>query len=317
MSQNKSVEEPSLSEIEEELQARSSAKAGAKSMAPMATAAGHISTDALIAQLLVQQKAIYDVDDRKDYFEFPNSDIRNSAASVAALFKANAITNNGDGTYALTTQKFGDKKNLCAREKFRNQPAGAWCSGFLVAPDIIATAGHCVTEGNVSTMHFVFGFRMTDADTPMVTIPAAEVYIGKELFAHALVLNGPDWALVRLDRAVVGRPIVKLRREGRVADNAPMYVIGHPSGLPIKFADGAIVRDNTPSSFFVANLDAYGGNSGSPVFGPGHVVEGVLVRGEADFVYKDGCNVSKVCPSSGCSGESCTRTTEFADRVPE
>ena len=54
MSQNKSVEEPSLSEIEEELQARSSAKAGAKSMAPMATAAGHISTDALIAQLLVQ-----------------------------------------------------------------------------------------------------------------------------------------------------------------------------------------------------------------------------------------------------------------------
>jgi hypothetical protein len=94
--------------------------------------------------------------------------------------------------------------------------------------------------------------------------------------------------------------------------------MGHPARLPIKFADGSIVRDNTPSSYFIANLDAYGGNSGSPVFGTDNVVEGVLVRGDADFTLAEGaaCWVSKVCPTTGCQGEHCTRTTEFAKLVP-
>ncbi len=45
----------------------------------------------------------------------------------------------------------------------------------------------------------------------------------------------------------------------------------------------------------MANLDTYGGNSGSPVFN----------------------EVSNVCPTTGCRGEDVTRTTEFADSVPE
>ncbi|WP_420540401.1 S46 family peptidase (plasmid) [Paenibacillus polymyxa] len=66
---------------------------------------------------------------------------------------------------------------------------------------------------------------------------------------------------------------------------------------PIKsgFAVGAAVRDNPPNAFFVANLDTYGGNSGSPVFNSDtHEVEGILVR-----------------------GEDCTRTTEFAHLVSD
>jgi hypothetical protein len=73
------------------------------------------------------------------------------------------------------------------------------------------------------------------------------------------------------------------------------------------------VRDNQPAAFFVANLDTYGGNSGSPVFNSTtHDVEDVLVRGENDFVQQGGCRVSLVCPNTGCQGEDCTRTTEFA-----
>ncbi len=94
-------------------------------------------------------------------------------------------------------------------------------------------------------------------------------------------------------------------------------MIGHPVGLPTKFAGEAVVRSNQQSAFFVANLDTYGGNSGSPVFNSDtHEVEGILVRGETDFVPQGGCNVSLVCPTSGCRGEDCTRTTEFSNLVP-
>lgn len=47
-------------------------------------------------------------------------------------------------------------------------------------------------------------------------------------------------------------------------------------------------------------------------------MEGILVRGDTDFVRtENGCRVSNVCPTTGCRGEDITRTTEFADSVPE
>ncbi|MGK7898838.1 MAG: serine protease [Xenococcus sp. (in: cyanobacteria)] len=65
---------------------------------------------------------------------------------------------------------------------------------------------------------------------------------------------------------MTGHTIVPIRRSGKIKDEKNVFVIGHPSGLPLKFANGTQVRDHSPSSFFVANLDTYGGNSGSPVF---------------------------------------------------
>jgi Peptidase S46 len=77
------------------------------------------------------------------------------------------------------------------------------------------------------------------------------------------------------------------------------------------------VRSNRRRAFFVANLDTYGGNSGSPVVDQHtHVVEGILVNGEDDFVQYDGCNVSVVCPDAGCQGEAVTRSTLWAGRIP-
>lgn len=145
----------------------------------------------------------------------------------------------------------------------------------------------------------------------------AEIYSGVSIVGHQLVNDGPDWALVRIDRAVANHPVVQLRRTGKIGDAAAIHVIGHPSGLPTKFAGGAVVRDNANPAFFVANLDTYGGNSGSPVFNSAtHEVEGILVRGETDFITQGGCNVSLMCPTTGCRGEDCTRATEFANLVP-
>jgi hypothetical protein len=78
------------------------------------------------------------------------------------------------------------------------------------------------------------------------------------------------------------------------------------------------VRDNTPVPFFAANLDTYGGNSGSPVFNAtSGTVEGILVRGENDFVSNGSCYVSLVCPTTGCRGEDVTRSTVWSSKVPK
>ena len=59
--------------------------------------------------------------------------------------------------------------------------------------------------------------------------------------------------------------------------------------------------------FLVANLDTYGGNSGSAVFNATDgKIEGVLVRGEMDYVFKNGCRISNVCATDACRGEDVT-----------
>ena len=44
-------------------------------------------------------------------------------------------------------------------------------------------------------------------------------------------------------------------------------------------------------------------------------VEGILVRGETDFVYKNSCRVSNVCADDGCRGEDVTRITDVFDAL--
>jgi V8-like Glu-specific endopeptidase len=188
-----------------------------------------------------------------------------------------------------------------------------------VAADVIATAGHCVKNAeDLATMRFVFGFRMTNAGTARTSFAADDVYTGTQLLGRQLSNDGTDWALVRLDRAVVGRKAVPFRTAGKIKNKQAVFVIGHPCGLPQKYAPDAEVRDNGAAPFFVANLDTYGGNSGSPVFNAqNNKVEGLLVRGETDFVSTGDCDVSLVCPSTGCRGEDVTRATVWSAKVPK
>jgi hypothetical protein len=151
-----------------------------------------------------------------------------------------------------------------------------------------------------------------------VAIHNDNIYRGIAILEREEVGTGADYALVRLDRQAAGRPALAVRRTGKIDPNQAVYVMGHPSGLPLKYAPGAFVRDNANVNFFVANLDTYGGNSGSPVFNADEgMVEGILVRGDTDFVRVGNCYVSNVCPTTGCRGEDVTRTTVFADSVPE
>ncbi len=313
------LNELSVDDLLNELRARA-AKASRADVAGVTEPNASLSEfddESIATALKRNQRVIYGTDDRVEVVDLPPGPNLDDADTVAALFRAASITDNGDGTSTLQTENFATRYNLCVGERFRDQPVGAFCSGFLVGPDIIATAGHCVNAGNVTNARFVFGFRMRNATTAETVIRNDEIYRGVALLGRVEVGTGADWALVRIDRSVPNHRIVRIRRGGRIDNAQAVHVIGHPCGLPTKFAAGAAVRNNQPGAFFVANLDTYGGNSGSPVFNSStHVVEGILVRGETDFATQGTCNVSLVCPTTGCRGEDCTRTTEFENLVP-
>jgi hypothetical protein len=127
---------------------------------------------------------------------------------------------------------------------------------------------------------------------------------------------------VRLDRAVAHAHVAPIRRSGRVADLTGVRILGHPCGLPIKYAPGGAVRGNNAKTFFRADLDAFGGNSGSPVFGDDWTVEGLLISGAPDFVADPECKCQRslVIPvrdgTTDPPGEDCVRVTELAGYVP-
>ena len=287
---------------------------GMKTARPLA----EFDSKTLVAVLREKQKLVYGTDDRVEIKDAPPQG-RADADSVVALFKAAGVVDMGNGKSQVRTKLFVTSYELCASEPFGQQPCGAYCSGFLVAPDVVATAGHCARpeEFAVADIRFIFGFRVDEDGNVPTVFPNSEIYRGVELIDYRYTAAGTDWALVRLDRPVPNHPVVAIRRDGRIPDHEALHVIGHPCGLPAKYADKAQVRTNANPAFFLANLDTYGGNSGSPVFNShDHTVEGILVRGDNDFVSQGHCNVSNVCPAAGCSGESVVRTTEFAGLIP-
>lgn len=279
---------------------------------------GGFESPDLMAHLKTMQKVIYEMDDRTDLFEVSDSAIQRLSNGVAGLVDITRVRDNGDGTSTILTVRFANSHNLCSREKFRDQPTAPHCTGFLVAPDILATAGHCVNTSNLPRTRFIFGYRMINATEARTIVSNTDIFSGAGIIARREIGDGADFALVRLDRPAVGHPVLSLRRDGKIADDAQVFVIGHPAGLPLKYAPNAVVRDNGKRDFFAANLDTYGGNSGSPVFNQSNgVVEGILVRGETDFVRVGNCFESTVCPTTGCRGEDVTRASVFASLVPD
>lgn len=264
-------------------------------------------------------KLTYGKDDRVDVYEVEDRELVEASEATVALVYRWDLIENADGTFTLRSMTFGDAYGLCPEEPYRDQPAAAYCSGFLVGPDLIATAGHCIsTAGDCAATAFVFGYHMLDAKTPVLTFGPSDVYFCREIVASTAIPGGADWALVRLDREVEGRVPLRVRHTEKIRDAQSLVVIGHPGGLPAKIDAGGAVRDNTPASYFSANLDTYGGSSGSAVLNAEtSEVEGLLVRGDEDFVAQGNCMVSNRCPDDGCRGEDVTRSTEFAHLIEE
>ena len=267
-----------------------------------------------------KNKVVYGIDNRVEVYQSESAFFVDLAKSTAAMVSSSSITE-GEGDQVVLTGSSLESRGICSNARFSQQITAASCSGFLVAPKLLVTAGHCITsERDCMEQKWVFDYKQREEESVEFTVSSSNVYSCSRIIERALDRGSrDDFALIELDREVTDRTPLEFRKEGLVEDNAPLVVIGHPSGLPTKIADGANVRDNMDPVYFSANLDTFGGNSGSAVFNSETgVVEGILVRGETDYVYTSrGCRVPKVCTEEGCMGEHVTRITNISALMEE
>jgi hypothetical protein len=260
-------------------------------------------------------RVIYGEDNRIDVYQNTNplyAELASSTAGMVAKYMFEAKDEEHLGLKYNTTLEKG--LNVCPSERFANQPLIANCSGFLVGDDILVSAGHCF-KGHAATScdtHvWVFGLEMNssdDIDTDM--IPKKNIYKCKNIIKAELTRN-EDYAIIQLDRKVEGRKPLEYRTSGKIPNNAELVVIGHPSMLPTKIADGGTVLKNNDHFQFTTSLDTFQGNSGSAVFNAQTgVLEGILVSGKTDYIPsvegdEKSCQVVNHCSQDGrsCKGK--------------
>ncbi|MEK7795606.1 MAG: serine protease [Candidatus Hydrogenedentota bacterium] len=263
------------------------------------------------------EKEIYGTDDRIDVFQETDPTIRAMAMGVCALVSAEYLVDNGDGSYTIVYPEVLPEYLLCEDEPFAGQPVLSFCTGFMVAPQLVATAGHCIIGDDTLDVRIVFGFDMIDAQTAPTIVSADNVY-SVDRIVEATNNGFIDYAIVETDRPITapGAAPLTLRTEGIVPNDARLGVIGHPLGLPKKIGFGAesgIYVNNRLVAWFVADFDGSHGNSGSPIINQETgIVEGIYVRSTVeDYSISRGClELNQV--GNDDAGQQVVRSVEFA-----
>lgn len=278
---------------------------GSCSRSPAAPATPPSSSDK------VHTQGIYGADNRHDLYREPSPALRLLADSTVLIVKNEDLSFDGAKRVRLKLRTLADAQYACLDEPFRDQVTSGFCSGFLVSPELIITAGHCIPdEKSCAETSMVFGFGLSSESASLETLEQAEVYQCSRIVHTQVSADGPDFAVIALDRKAAGhRPLKLSSRGGEIAPREEVFTIGHPMGLPTKITDQAHVRSVVAGSHFVTNLDSYEGNSGSPVFSASSLeVEGILVRGGTDMVLRPDelCYASVRCGDDDCQGEDAT-----------
>lgn len=254
---------------------------------------------------------IYNDDNRTEINEIVDVNIQNLAlATVGIIHRSLLIRHSDSDSIGILSRYYGRSMGLCESERFYYQPSAPTCTGFLVAPDLVATAGHCVSPGGCPSKAILFNYQLNEKNEAPYSTQAENVFYCKEVLARE-VSEQQDYALIRLDRAITNiTPLVLANSIPAVGES--LFTIGHPSGLPKKISAGATVLE-IKNGFFKTNTDSYGGSSGSPLFNQNNQVIGILVRGEDDYISQPipndttrTCKISRVCQDNECRGEDAT-----------
>jgi len=240
----------------------------------------------------IKSRNVFGADDRKAALGYSYRDYTNATAVAVekSQFQGNYLTGPSLGQHLLDAYKKRGAQYVSSDVRFKDEPAFGFCSGFLIAPDILVTAGHCINYDDYHKMEWIFDFTNDISYKPgdKIYIPSSKRYTVKRIITRRLTnADKRDYAVIQLDRPVDRKPF-RYRTGNAPAKGDKMTLLGAPSGIPLKIVENAEVISNTSwKPYFVTNLDAFGGNSGGPVYNQNGFIEGILVRGPTKGFYVD------------------------------
>lgn len=221
----------------------------------------------------------------------------------------------------LSTYNINDRHKLCEADTFGKQPAPGFCTAFLVGPDIMVTAGHCINSPSLcQNTAVLFDFAVGKDGKIPSTFRDDQVFLCEEIITRRTdVSTGVDVSVFRLDRPVKERKPFDVNSMRTAEKGEQVHALSFPYGGPAKVIGDAVVRAAPTSlSFFVTNIDGFAGNSGSPVFSADHALLGFIVRGDQNLKEGSagGCFEQPKCEDSRCRGEDVLSLNAFRDLVP-
>lgn len=219
--------------------------------------------------------------------------------SIACLVKKDllALVKNRDkGTYEMGKVRTLKVRIHGFQGQFQDEISPGVGTAFLVGDRLALTAGHCVCReetdeldtDKIQKTRLIFGLTMLDASqiSPIIKDRVCKIL---KVVKYARNEGEGDWALVELKKHPKDVSPLPIDFTNVVQKSLRIYMLGHPSGLPMKFTGNGKVVENHPkqqTTQFEAAIDAFAGNSGSPIFNEKtHKVIGILVAGRVDYEY--------------------------------
>lgn len=232
--------------------------------------------------------------------------------AVGMIIERESITQYTKDVYQIDDQQtLGKRYNLCPNEAFYSQPVVGLGTAWLYDTNKMITASH-VLEGDIENYVVIFGYQILNANGLIdVFIPSSRIYTIQKIIRKDLEL---DLVAFELDRPTLETPLAWENPPTNSGNATEIYMVGYPTGLPLKIAVNASIKENNHPNYFYTSLDSFQGNSGSPVFNFfTHKVIGVLVSGEIDYKFNGNCNESPLCTYPYCKGEKVVKLNGFLE----
>ena len=233
---------------------------------------------------------VYGADDRRDYYEVQEASLRRLfEATSVAFIRDYRIQSLLDGTLA-GIPTWEELEQLCPGEPFAKQPAAAVCSGILMGEGLVLTSRHCFGDPDFTSIRVVFGYYLDGSKHLALTNQDVHEITSIEPSRE----NALDYAWVRFAGGTRQNrhPASVVSSPSPVIDGEPLLAVNSGGGVPLKLDQGGSVVDarQETQDYFLANIDAFRGASGSGVFNTDGELVGVVKSGSADFVRtRDGC----------------------------